>query len=143
MKIAIYIAKPGDAAEVADLLGQLGYPVSASEASLRMELYQQPSYQILVAKKEEVTVGFIALHVYDELHLPGPVGRITSFCVKETFRGTGIGTTLLDAAEVFFKENGCYKIEVTSNLRRSQTHLYYLHHGYQETSKHFVKFIDQ
>lgn len=141
MKITIHIANPADAVDVADLLGQLGYPVSASEAALRMKFYEQPHYRILIAKKEETNVGFIALHVYDELHLPGPVGRITSFCVNETVRGTGVGTTLLYAVEDFFKEKECYKIEVTSNLRRSQTHRYYLHHGYQETSKHFVKFM--
>jgi GNAT superfamily N-acetyltransferase len=107
-----------------------------------MEFYTQPSYRILVARKEETTVGFIALHFYDELHLPGPVGRITSFCVNEIMRGTGVGTALLAAAEDFFKEKGCIKIQVTSNLRRLQTHHYYLHHGYQETSKHFVKFIE-
>jgi GNAT superfamily N-acetyltransferase len=143
MKITIHVGKPEDATDVANLLGQLGYPVSASEAASRIKLYSPPPYLLLIAKTEEETVGFIALHVYDELHLPGPVGRITSFCVNETVRGTGVGTRLLHAAEYFFKEKGCFKIEVTSNLRRMHTHHYYLHHGYKETSKHFVKIIER
>ncbi len=142
MKIDIREAKSDDASEIAKLLDQLGYPFSITEATLRMKLYTQPTYQLLIAKKEDVIVGFIALHIYNELQLSGPVGRITSFCVNENNRGTGIGTLLLNEAEDYFKANGCFKIEVTSNLRRTITHQYYLHQGFKETSKHFVKIID-
>lgn len=142
MKIDIREAKPEDAAEIVKLLDQLGYPDSITESTLRMKLYTQPAYQLLIAEKDREVVGFIALHFYNELHLPGAVGRITSFCVNENNRGTGIGTLLLNEAEDYFKANGCFKIEVTSNLRRTITHQYYLHQGYKETSKHFVKIIE-
>ena len=141
MKISIHIAKPEDDAKVADLLGQLGYPVSEADAIARIKLYSQPSYCVMVAKSDEIIVGFIALHLYDVLHLPAPEGRITSFCVDEKVRGTGVGTVLLNKAEDFFKENYCYKIVLNSNLKRPDTHQYYLNRGYQFTSKHFAKFL--
>lgn len=141
MKITIEEAKTEDAAEIADLLGQMGYPVSVVDTANRIKMYSQPSYRLLVAKTDAVTVGFIALHTYDVLHLPAPEGRISSFCVNEKVRGTGIGIALLKAGEDYFKENGCYKIVLNSNLKRPETHQFYLNRGYQFTSKHFAKFI--
>jgi GNAT superfamily N-acetyltransferase len=130
MKISIEVAKPEDANRVADLLRQMGYVASETDTAKRIALYRPPSYQLLLAKAEEVTVGFIALHFYDVLHLPAPEGRISSFCVDEKFRGTGVGTLLLNRAEDFFDQNGCYKIVLNSNLKRPETHQFYLNKGY-------------
>lgn len=141
MKISIREAKPEDATGVAYLLNQMGYPVSESEAASRIKLYSQPSYLLLVAKKDVVAAGLIALHIYNVLHLPAPEGRIISFCVDEKVRGTGVGTALLHAAENFFREKECYKIVLNSNLKRTDTHHYYLNRGYIVTSKHFAKII--
>lgn len=141
MKISIHIAKPEDAPEVASLIRQMDYPVSEEEAALRIKLYSQPSYHLLVAKKENITIGLIALHIYHVLHLPAPEGRIISFCVDEKVRGTGAGTALLHEAEDFFKENKCFKIVLNCNLKRPDTHQYYLNRGYKFTSKHFAKFL--
>lgn len=142
MKISIAVAKPEDATRVADLLNQMGYATTELETVKRITLYGQPSYQLIIAKAEEITVGFIALHFYDVLHLPAPEGRISSFCIDEKVRGKGIGKTLLNAAEDYFKENGCYKIVLNSNLKRPETHQFYLNRGYQFTSKHFAKFLE-
>lgn len=141
--MSIHEAELKDALTISNLMGQLGYPCSEAEAIQKIENYNKPSYKLITAKNDGVIVGFIALHVYHQLHLPGPVGRITSFCVDEKVRGTGVGSALLKAAEDFFSDEGCFKIEVTSNLRRMQTHQYYLHQGYKETSKHFVKVIER
>ena len=141
MKISIRLANPNDAAIVAELIHQMGYSVSQTESRKRIELYLQPFYKLWLAEKEEVVVGYIALHIYNVLHLPAPEGRIISFCVDEKVRGAGVGTVLLHAAEEYFKENGCYKIVLNSNLKRPDTHQYYLNRGYQFTSKHFAKFL--
>ncbi len=143
MKISIHVARPEDASRVADLLHQLGYPVSEADAAVRIALYSQSSYQLLIAKIDDITVGFIALHIYEVLHLPAPDGRITSLCIDEKVRRTGVGTALLTRAENFFREKGCYKIVLNSNLKRADTHQYYLNRGYQFTSKHFAKIIER
>jgi GNAT superfamily N-acetyltransferase len=141
MKPRITEAKPEDITQLSLLLEQLGYPTPETEALSKLNLYSQPDYKLLVARTKMNVSGFIALHYYQTFHLPGPVGRITSFCVNEKVRGTGIGSQLLAAAEEYFLTNLCYKIEVTSNLRRTATHHYYLQRGYIETSKHFVKIL--
>jgi len=139
--MTIQIAKAEDAPDLVILLNQLGYKIEEEEVATRINLYQEKDYRLLVGKVNEVVHGFIALHASNTMHLPGRLGRITSFCVDESHRGSGIGNSLITAAEEYFKENNCYKIEVTSNLKRTATHSYYLNRGYEETNKHFVKFI--
>ncbi len=139
MNVHIEDAKPEDAEGLTILLGQLGYPVAIEDVLVKIALYNNPSYRLLVARDENQVLGFIALHVYHAFHLPTPVGRITAFCVDETVRREGIGSLLLASAEKYFHRQHCTKIEVTSNLKRTHTHQYYRQRGYTETNRHFVK----
>jgi GNAT superfamily N-acetyltransferase len=141
MKILINDAKPEDATQLIALLGQLGYPTTQSEMLDKIQQHSNPTYRLLVAKEENQTLGFIALHYYYALHHTAPIGRITAFCVDETVRGSGIGSMLLTAAEDYFQQVNCFKIEVTSNLKRTRTHHYYHQRGYTEVSRHFIKII--
>jgi GNAT superfamily N-acetyltransferase len=54
--------------------------------------------------------------------------------VDEPFRGRGIGTELVRAAEQALKERGCYMVEVTSHVRRTEAHRFYERLGYARTS---------
>jgi N-acetylglutamate synthase-like GNAT family acetyltransferase len=130
-----------DAPDMSKLLEQLGYPTSDFSALEKIQDYSKDGYKLFVAESERTVIGFISIHWYIPLHHPAPIGRITAFCVDERQRKSGIGTSLLERAEQQFKTVGCFKIEVTSNLKRLETHRYYLQAGYQEVSKHFVKFL--
>jgi GNAT superfamily N-acetyltransferase len=141
MKPHITEANPEDATHLSLLLEQLGYPTAESEVLSKLKLYSQPDYKLLVVRSEANVFGFIALHIHQTFHLPGSVGRITSFCVDEKMRGLGVGSLLLAAGEEYFITNKCYKIEVTSNFKRIDTHAYYLQRGYIETHRHFVKLL--
>jgi GNAT superfamily N-acetyltransferase len=123
------------------LLIQLGYP-DQNEIELQEKItkHQQEGYELLVAETDQEVVGFIALHWFHVLHLPGPTGRISAFCVDERFRSQGIGIQLLDAAERHFREKRCVKFEVMSHARRTASHQFYLKRGYVEDSKRFVKY---
>jgi len=137
----IRVAKEKDAPALSALLAQLGYPSTDASNREKIKAYSKTGYKMLVAEADKTIVGFISLHHYVTPHLPGPTGRITAFCMDEKSRGRGLGTLLLAAGEQYFKEMGCYKIEVTSNLKRTRTHAYYLNLGYQQTSMHFAKFL--
>ena len=139
--VPIRQVKTTDAAALSGLLGQLGYPATEPDCRDKIRAHSKTGYKMLVADVEQKAVGFISLHHYEVPHLPGRTGRITAFCMDEKFRGRRFGTLLLAAAEQHFKEVGCYKIEVTSNLKRVETHRYYLRRGYQQTSMHFAKFL--
>lgn len=135
-------ATPSDAKEIQQLLAQLGYPdFSEQQVGEKIKLHQQSGYQILVSENEGKVTGFIALHWFELMHWQGQMGRITAFCINENHRATGIGTRLLKAAEEFLLARGCVKFEVTSNIRRTRTHGFYLKNGYVEDSRRFVKYI--
>jgi GNAT superfamily N-acetyltransferase len=75
-------------------------------------------------------------------NLDRPIGHIIAFCVDGAHRGVGFGSQLLKDAEDLFRNTNCLKIELTSNLRRKESHEYYLRKGYQQTSLHFVKYLE-
>jgi len=133
-------AKISDAHAIQDLLIQLGYPTfDEQEVVNKIKIHQQPGYKILIADVDNKTVGFISFHWFDLMHWKGMLGRITSFCVHDLFRSKGVGQALLKETEAFFVKQGCIKIEVTSNQRRTKTHEFYLKAGYGEDSRRFVK----
>ena len=130
-----------DAAEVARLLGQLGYPWPVSEVAARIKTFLASDERALVASREGSAslLGVLTLHITPVLHRAGPVGRLTMLVVDESARGEGIGRALVTAAEAYFGERGCALIEVTSNKRRADAHAFYERLGYSATSERFAK----
>mgnify|MGYP000741713465 CR=1 FL=1 len=59
MKVSMRLARPDDAAAVADLIHQMGYPVSEAESMKRIQWYANPNYLLLVAENEEVVVAVV------------------------------------------------------------------------------------
>ncbi|MFM8832958.1 MAG: GNAT family N-acetyltransferase [Cytophagales bacterium] len=135
-------ASLSDAFYVQKLLGQLGYPGASLElVSQKIQLHEDEDYHLLVAEHESEVIAFISLHRFEFLHAQGKIGRITAFCVEERYRSNGVGKLLLAAAEEHLIEQGCIKLEVTSNLVRERTHQFYLQNGYVIDSNRFVKYV--
>lgn len=135
-------ASLSDAFYIQKLLGQLGYPDASLEmVSQKIQLQEYEDYHLLVAEDQSEVIAFISLHRFEFLHAQGKIGRITAFCVEERYRSKGVGKLLLAAAEKHLIEQGCTKLEVTSNLARERTHQFYLQNGYVIDSKRFVKYV--
>lgn len=141
MQIQIEPAQLHDAPQLATLLTQLGYPTSAQQALQKIQEHQNPGYHLLVARDGHFAIGFVSLLVYTAIHHSNPIGRITAFCVDESVRSSGVGGQLLLAAESYFRTHGCFKVELTSNLKRAESHEFYRNRGYSVTNKHFIKIL--
>jgi len=129
-----------DSIAIHRLLTQLGYPPQNDAFIVsKIESYSTEGYHLLVGDMDNETVGFISLHWFDIFHSTAKMGRITALCVSEHVRGEGVGRQLLEAAEKFMILKGCSKVEVTSNVKRTLTHEFYLKNGYTEDSRRFVK----
>ncbi|MBX2914791.1 MAG: GNAT family N-acetyltransferase [Cyclobacteriaceae bacterium] len=139
MKAQILEATTLHAEAITQLLIQMGYPDQVEVVAQRIEENQRSGYKIFVAEIEKQIVGFISVHTYTYLHAAGLMGRIMTFCVDEATRNTGIGTQLLTHAENYLVNQGCIKIELNCNNRRTETHQFYKQRGYTQTSLHFVK----
>lgn len=134
-------AEKKDSVALSGLLEQLGYPASANECAKRIEQHLEEGYKLFVGEVDGRIIGFIALHWYRAIHYPKPIGRVVGFCMDEKIRGGGLGSALLEHAEKFLLARNCFKVELTSNLRRNESHAYYLKRGYRQTSMHLVKFF--
>jgi GNAT superfamily N-acetyltransferase len=131
-----------DAASVAVLSEQLGYPVSAEEMEGRLRrLTLERDHSVLVACQSDGTVvGWIDVGVVFHLQ-SGAYCEIGGLVVAESVRGNGIGRELVVAAECWGAARGLRKVLVRSNAKRSDAHRFYLRENYTmvKTSAVFEK----
>lgn len=134
-----------DAARLAVLLGQLGYPTDEAEVHRRLDYWlDDPASVLLGADDDGLLVGVAALHVGPILEVTGKFGRLVALVVDDRYRGRGVGRALVAGIEQRALDLGCTLLEVTSSAHRDASHRFYQRMGYadtQETSKRFTKFL--
>jgi (aminoalkyl)phosphonate N-acetyltransferase len=96
-------------------------------------------HYLVAVNKDNTVVGFISAHVQALLHHCGKVAEIQEMFVEEAYRNFKVGTALLAEMEKHLKSSSCYAMEVSSNIKRSEAHSFYLRSGFVETHKKFVK----
>ena len=127
-------AEPRDAAALARLIGQLGYEAGADEVAERLAAMDAEGRVVLVAEIGGMAVGCLSTVITHVLHRPAPVGRISMMVLDEASRSRGNGAAQVEAAEQALAAQGCYMLEVTSNVRRTEAHRFYERLGYERTS---------
>jgi GNAT superfamily N-acetyltransferase len=128
-----------DAADLARLVTELGYPVGPDELWSRIEKMPPPLYHTLVAVNETRVVGFIGLLSLAVYEHAKPVGWILALCVAFDHRGQGVGTALLAAAENYFRKVGVIDIRLHSGLQRDGAHRFYEKMGFDKSGYRFKK----
>jgi predicted N-acetyltransferase YhbS len=141
-KPVIRAAAAEDAPAMERLIGQLGYEATAAEVAGRLGEMEREGRLVLVAELEGEVVGCLSTSVMRVLHRPAPVGRISMMVVDEAVRSRGIGAELVRAAERALKASGCYMVEVTSHVRRTDAHRFYERLGYERTSVRLARKLD-
>ncbi|HEX8636419.1 MAG TPA: GNAT family N-acetyltransferase [Pyrinomonadaceae bacterium] len=141
-KINIRQADESDANALASLVAERGfdYPTEISLVRERLADLIDAGDCILVAVYDSKIVGMALLHRTRFLHRP-PDGRIVSLVISESFRSRGVGARLIEAAESFFRNWGCGRVEVTSGAARTAAHRFYVRAGYSEHPKRFIKLL--
>ncbi len=130
--VTIRPALPADAAQVAGLCDQLGYPASVGEVQERLSrLRQDRQHMVYVAELASgQVVGWV--HVYLCPLLIADLGaEIGGLVVDENWRSIGIGLRLLQQAEQWAQQQGCWAVHVRSNVTRERAHRFYERIGYQ------------
>jgi len=113
-------AHPDDAADLARLSGELGYPASA--AQLRQHF-------VCVAQWQGETCGWIHGFVRPLLE-SDPCVELGGLVVAAAQRGHGIGSALLAACEQWAKMQGIHQLGLRSAEHRQDAHRFYRQHGY-------------
>jgi GNAT superfamily N-acetyltransferase len=134
--VQIRQARPGDARDVGELLGQLGYPIDAVEAAERLA---RGNETVFVADTGRRVVGLLSVWSQLPLWRARPEARVTVMVVRPEVRGQGVGTALMERAVHWARDAGCGGIEVTSGARaeREAAHRFYEGFGFRRTSYGF------
>jgi GNAT superfamily N-acetyltransferase len=145
--LRVRAAVPTDAAAVARLLGELGYPTAAEDVPRRLSALAGEENAVFVAvdaadageaaDAADTVLGLVAVHREPALHHPAPACLITALVTSSQARRRGVGRRLLSAAEEWARERGCSRIVVTSAERRADAHAFYPRCGYPYTGRRF------
>jgi GNAT superfamily N-acetyltransferase len=137
--IEIRAARADDAEQLVDLIALLEHRVDAAGIARRIAALSIAGLPQLVAIEADQVIGLCGLHLMTAIHRDAPVGRITILVIREDARGRGIGRMLVHAAEEILRARGCAFLEVTSNRKLQEAHLFYEAIGYDRTSFRFAK----
>jgi GNAT superfamily N-acetyltransferase len=131
-------ARIEDAAEIARLSGELGYPLSSADVALRLdELSRSERHDVLVAADGERLLGW--LQVEHRLSLEGGErAELVAMVVDATVRRRGIGRALVGAAESWGRARGLPSLIVRSNVARERAHPFYESLGYSRSKTQHV-----
>jgi GNAT superfamily N-acetyltransferase len=142
-KVKIRRARLSDAARLAELSGQLGYPASRAEIVQRMKRMRPAAlHAIFVAESESGVSGWLHVSVTPLLEV-ALRAEVNGLVVDENMRSLGAGAKLLAAAEQWAAARGCGSMSVRSNMVRERAHAFYLRNGYEhyKTQKAFRKVL--
>jgi GNAT superfamily N-acetyltransferase len=126
-----------DVERLVELLGY-GASVDRTERPSELESYRVALGEIqrtagndlLVAEVAGDVIGMCQLVVFRHFQrLGGLCGEIESMHVHPNFRSKGIGAQLLAAAIEEARQAGCYRVQLTSNVRRPDAHRFCTRHG--------------
>jgi GNAT superfamily N-acetyltransferase len=140
--IKIRLARSADAARIAELSGQLGYPAKPHEISARLLRLRPTSHHavFVCVTTERKVIGWVHVSVTPLLEVELRA-EINGLVVDDQERSRGTGALLTRAAEEWAREKGCKSMSVRSNIIRERAHLFYLRNGYEhyKTQKAFQK----
>jgi GNAT superfamily N-acetyltransferase len=139
--VTVRAASPDDAAQLAELSGQLGYPAQPEEMKRRLaRVKPNDDHAILVAEQQGGVVGWVHVFLYHSIE-NGTRAEVGGLVVDERCRSQGVGHQLLARAEQWASEKGCRAIGLRSNVIRERAHAFYEREGYRviKTQKTFRK----
>jgi GNAT superfamily N-acetyltransferase len=101
-------------------------------AALFERIRSYPDYHVYVAVSGDEIVGTFALLIMDNLaHLGAPSAIVEDVVVSAAQQGRGIGKQMMHYANEHCKQAGCYKMMLSSNLKRAQAHKFYEDLGFE------------
>lgn len=128
--VIIRSATHKDAGALADLATQLGYDSNPEQILRRWAGLPSTHHCVFVAVAEGIVVGFVHIWAVSTL-LTDDIAEIGGLVVDQRWRGKGIGRELMNAAEAWARQMGCYFVQVRWNIQRRGAHAFYGGLGYR------------
>lgn len=148
-EVVVRSAHAGDVERLIWLLEQgalEGQKESASDPNTYLaalsDIQATDGNDLLVAESDGEVVGLCQLIVFRHLQRCGGLcAEIESLHVHPDSRGKGIGGHLLNKAVELARQAGCYRVQLTSNIARSDAHRFYERHGFVASHVGFKRLI--
>jgi GNAT superfamily N-acetyltransferase len=135
-------ASVDDAAAIAPLLAELGYPTEPEEVRARLaRVVAGRATGVLLAEIDGAPAALIAYQLIEHLERPQPTCRITTLVTAPDHRRRGAAATLLAAVEEIARETGCERLEVTTRPHRDDALGFYLDAGFEERPRRLVRSV--
>jgi GNAT superfamily N-acetyltransferase len=143
-------ARRSDAASLAELSGQLGYPATRAQIAKRLgKLAPSSRHALFVAEVNGIgenrraagsLIGWLHVSIAHLLEVDSRA-EVNGLIVAEGQRSLGAGAQLLRAAEEWARRHGCSSVNLRSNVIRERAHKFYERQGYEhyKTQKAFRK----
>lgn len=134
--VSVRLAYSEDIPLMVTLLSELftienDFTIDAQIQTHGLELLLQNSHSIvLVAETDRGVIGMITLQRLISTAMGTYVGTIEDVIVTQEYRGSGIGTKLLDAAINEADERGCSRLALSVDLRNTKAIEFYKNKGF-------------
>ena len=111
--------------------------VAARDKLRRIAAY--PDYRIFVLAVDGSVVGTYALLVMDNIaHGGAPLSIVEQVAVAPGRQGQGLGTAMMEHAMAESRARGCYKLQLSSNVKFERAHAFYDKLGFTRHGYSFV-----
>lgn len=146
--VRIRTAGPDDACALAALLAGGALSVTEDVGDLAPyrdalgEIATTPGAEVLVAEVDGVVVGMCQLVMFRHLQARGGrCAELESVFVDAGQRGGGIGARLVAAAVELARGAGCYRVQLTSNVARTDAHRFWVRNGFDQSHLGFKQYL--
>ena len=137
---------PDDIPSLLELLYELGRPKPQKDSDLEnfTQLLKNHIHdndeKILVAKIDDSKiVGLISLVFLPRLNQKTLELYVPELIVSQNYQSQGIGTKLINFSIELGKEKKCHRIRLESGNQRLESHKFYKHLGFENSSMFFTK----
>lgn len=143
-RLIIRIAQENDLPEILEVYQSLEdaavWSVDLATATAQFKkIGSYPNYQVYIAERDGEIVGTFELLIMDNLaHAGKPSAIVEDVAVKKSCHGLGIGKAMMQKAMEVSRQCGCYKMMLSSNLKRERTHQFYESLGFKIHGYSFI-----
>jgi ribosomal protein S18 acetylase RimI-like enzyme len=138
-QILLRLAQRADAAAIATLFTDEGYPAGRSDIVVRLERFDTPQSRVIVAEHDGAILGFIAVHAVARFEHDDWILRILALVVDAGARERGVGRALMGEAERVGLELGAAFVELTVGHHRPEARHLYESLGYDSTVTAYLR----
>ena len=138
MQIIIRQIREDDASAGASLCVQLGYNLSIEQTLENIRaILAHKVHDAFVAANESRVIGWIGVSLAFQIESPSYC-EIRGLVVDDLFRKQGVGKLLVDKAKSWSRDKGNDRLRLRCNMKRTETHLFYRHLGFEEVKEQKV-----